>query len=351
VRVKNGQLVLAVPSKGKLETDLAQGSFFPPRPATDFEPSKPGITWLPYKSGKRPAGSAWPWQWPLDECVDRLDWLISAGVMATTVGVFRSELAWRYAHTMLGRDPTLQSEPVVVSELATILERFGTDHLGVVEAGIRNGYKLWRLSEGRRFVEELELQGITEIKCPWPSPDARSGWISGWWSAAQLLSRLQAVGPAVLDGYKAMVDQWIPSFSSYLPTYRLLPATIRGMVWVPDGAHGIGNMTHFAWRIEAAEGAENSARWEQVDTPNDVASKMRTDFEGVRAMVLARRPQLRSFPVVASTHFGDPNIYISTPASRLARSLLHSELRELKWCRSNLRAPIDDPVVPPGFVG
>lgn len=257
VRVENGQLVLAVPSKGKLETDLAQGSFFPPRPATDFEPSKPGTTWLPYKSGKRPAGSAWPWQWPLDECVDRLDWLISAGVMATTVGVFRSELAWRYAHTMLGRDPTLQSEPVVVSELATILERFGTDHLGVVEAGIRNGYKLWRLSEGRRFVEELELQGITEIKCPWPSPDARSGWISGWWSAAQLLSRLQAVGPAVLDGYKAMVDQWIPSFSSYLPAYRLLPATIRGMVWVPDGAHGIGNMTHFAWRIEAAEGAEN----------------------------------------------------------------------------------------------
>jgi hypothetical protein len=351
VRVENDRLELAVPSKGEQETALAQGSFFQPRPSADFEPSEPGITWLPYKSGKRPAGSAWPWPWPLDECVERLDRMISVGVMATTVEVFRPELAWRYAHAMLGRDATRRSEPVAVSELAGILERFDTDHPGLVEAGIQNGYKLWRLSEGRRFVEELELQGITEIQCPWPPPDARGGWISGCWSAPQLLSRLHAVGPAVLDGYKAMVDQWIPSFSSYLPTYRLLPATIRGMVWVPDGEHGIGNMTHFEWRIDPAEGAENSARWELVGTPNDVASRMKTDFEAVREMVLVRRPQLRSFPVVASTHFGDPDIYISTPASRLARSLLHSELRELKWCKSNLRAPMDDPVVPPRFAG
>ena len=161
----------------------------------------------------------------------------------------------------------------------------------------------------------------------------------------QMLSRLHAVGPAVLDGYKAMVDQWIPSFSSYLPTYRLLPATIRGMVWVPDGEHGIGNMTHFEWRIDPARRGRHprpDGSWS--GTPNDVASRMKTDFEAVREMVLVRRQSLLVIPGRCIYPLRGPrhlHIDASFPPQRDHFST--PSYRELKWCKSNLRAPMDEP--------
>jgi hypothetical protein len=141
-----------------------------------------------------------------------------------------------------------------------------------------------------------------------------------------------------------MVDTALPAFAPFLPTYLMLPARIRGYVWVPKEAHNFQNQTLFGWYIEPAEGSTNQAHWEVIEQREDFAQMIRP--QAVFSKLRELRPLLPGFPPTY-LHYGDSEIYSEAPASRLARSLLHAELRDLRWAHNTLPSANDDRLVAP----
>jgi hypothetical protein len=339
--VDGSWVTLAIPSRGEEDIRRATGSLFPPLAAEFVAPMRPGVIWLPYRSTRRLDSPAWAWKVAVEECSGELQHLVTSGRIASTIPCFREELAWRFANAMLGRDPTLKRESIPVAELVAQVEHFSSEFPDSVEVGVDVGYRSWRLTEARRFVRNIGQWGVIEISSPWPAADSKGAWLSRWWTAPQLLARLNAVGPAALDGYKEIVDRWLPRFAPYLSTYALMPLTLVGFVWVPTGVDSMDSQPGFVWYLEPADGTKNAARWELVDGPDAVADRI--DLDELRTKLEHRRPSGRAFGV----HHGDVEIFAPTPASRLARVLLYADLTELKWCSGSLGASVDDPLVVP----
>jgi hypothetical protein len=142
------------------------------------------------------------------------------------------------------------------------------------------------------------------------------------------------------------VDREFSAFAPFLPIYSLLPATVRGFVWVQSGLSEPAGPSRFAWFIEPSDDQKNTARWETIDRQEDVASRF--DVDEIKENLRQRRPNHPVFPGLR-IHYGEPDVFTTTPASRLARKLLHAELYDLSWCTNNLPAATDDPVVAPVF--
>ena len=342
VRVSEASMEFAVPSPNDFSSQMARRTLFPPEPGTEFEPSDPATTWLPYRGGLRPTGPAWAWAWPAEECSGHLDSLMSSGLLAASIDEFTPELAWRFAYAMLGREATVLREPVPVEALVGALDEFGANDPSV-NGGTGFGQKTWTFDAGRRFIRDLVEHGIREVSSPWPPADEMSSWIWGFWTPSQLLARLNAVGPAILNGYRALVDSWLPGFASFLPLYQMMPATIRGFVWIPDRSGSFENQPSFAWYVEPSEESENSARWKRVDHKEDISDQINGVVERFRNPATdGKRPRS------GLTIYQDASdAYTATPAYLMARSLLHAELRSLKWTKALLPASTDVPLTLP----
>ena len=346
VRVDGDRLELAVPIRNPLPSGVATHPFFRPQPSTAFAPSEPGIDWLPYMFGPRPEGPTWAWVWPVRECAAHVSTGVINGTITASVQGFRQELMWRFAQAMLGRNNLWQSAPILVTDLETAIERI-MQHIPMAgDVRIGHGRSAWALSEGQQFVTALKGLGIAQIECPWTPPDRMSGQRSQWWSPEQLIARLSEVGPVALDGYQQLVDREFSAFAPFLPIYSLLPATVRGFVWVQSGLSEPAGPSRFAWFIEPSDDQKNTARWETIDRQEDVASRF--DVDEIKENLRQRRPNHPVFPGLR-IHYGEPDVFTTTPASRLARKLLHAELYDLSWCTNNLPAATDDPVVAPVF--
>ena len=344
VSVDGDQLALAVPIRSPLPSGLAGHKIFAPRPSTEFAPSEPGVDWLPYMFGPRPEGPTWAWAWPARECATHVTSGVISGTITAPVQGFKKELIWRFAQAMLGHNNLRLSAPIVVSDLEAAIDKVKDRVPAAGDVRIRHGRDEWRLADGEHFLRELKKLDITQIDCPWTPPDRMGDQISQWWSPGQLIARLNEVGPVALDGYQQLVDSWFPAFAPFLPIYLLLPATVRGFVWVHPDASEPAGPSRFAWFIEPCDGQQNRAQWERVDRQEDVASSVNLDE--VREKLRERRPTHQVFPGLR-IHYGEPEVFTTSPASRLARRLLHAELYDLKWCTSNLPAATDDPVVAP----
>ena len=292
--------------------------------------------WRGLKSGSLVAGPLWAWDWARGQDQQTIDRLLEGRSLLAGVPACWQELAWDYAHRMLGRSGEGQSAPISVDELEIKVERLaqGNEHaVSVMIGGMgRHG---WRLSDGQAFVEDLRRLGVGHIEPPWPVPDtgARVDWQR--WSTEHLLTRLHAVSKVALDAYRELVERVVPRMASELPTYRLLPARIVGELTEGDPSKGWEGEPRLSWHIEPQETeTQNEAQW-------TVANRSRRGLAGDHWQAVAGLYRRRRGEVAVvhglTFHDGMPDIYGSTPAGALALSLLFSDLVAFKWTTRSSR--------------
>ena len=82
------------------------------------------LSWNPIKSGRPRSGETWPWEWTLDEVQERIDACFYDSELLAEIELCWPELAWAYAHQMLGLYLDSRSEPVPRSDLEARIARY-----------------------------------------------------------------------------------------------------------------------------------------------------------------------------------------------------------------------------------
>ena len=283
--------------------------------------------WTLAKSGSPRNGENWPWDWTRNDIQRNVDRYFRDRELLTGIELCWPELAWDYAHHMLDRGATAQSEAVQRADLeAAILKHSPRTRR-------RSPFMSWRredwsLTEGKAFVADLIRLGISEVRSPWPPANARGQWTWSSWTTEQLLARLQQVTKTALDVYQAIVDRHIPTMAQELHTYQLLPGRIVGWLTPGDPDKGYEGAPQYRWHIEPRPtGSPNEAQWSICDTDHqlddDDWEPRRTQLRAMRGDVAARIPLY--------THYGEPRIYGTTPAGSLALHLVQRDLSAFKW--------------------
>ncbi len=237
------------------------------------------------------------------------------------------ELAWDYAHHMVGRDPTVQSEAVQRADLEAAISQYRAV-TGPGEAYISAPGGDWSLTEGEAFVADLARLNISEVKSPWPPANVQGTTTGSWWTTEQLLARLQLATKAALDVYQAIVVSHLPAMAPELHTYQLLPGRIVGSFTPADPRRGFEGEPRYRWHIEPLPtGSHNDAQWVVCDTED---LRRHDDGESRTEQVRTMRGDLAD-RITLYTHYGDPEICCSTPAGFLALKLLESDLSAFEW--------------------
>ncbi len=299
--------------------------------------------WIGQKSGMMKGRAAWSWVWALDQLVLRLEPLITGNRLARHIAALHDESAWVYANHILGRDGILQVEPVDIGDLAQAVEQKASLASGSPEAVVFTGLRTWRLSHAQKFIEDLARLGIREIAPAWAPPDQRGSWVWQWWSPSQLLKRLDMVTAAALNAYEAIVDQWLPTFRSELPTAQLLPIHLVGQVQLGTPSKNWEEPL-IQWYLEPAVDGPNSASWTLTDAPFNMFA---FDFKRLGERVRHLRPSVDTSAL--TVYGGLQDIFEANPASRLARLLLHNDLHHFHWCSLNFGEDSDRVSLPPIF--
>lgn len=289
-----------------------------------------GDEWAEEHVGWPQDGESWPWEWTRGAVQREIDRRLSSRDFLAEADVVWAELAWDFAHSVVGSHAQLQSAPIPAAQVSDVVadlrHRFPD---GEVEVGTLG--RGWRLTEGEAFVEDLVRLGIDEVSSPWAAANAHGGWTWDFWTTDQLLNRLHSATRAALDAYRAVVDRHLPSMGKELNTYQLLPARLVGLLdpGVPGG--GLDGAPRFTWHLEPLPaGSPNEAAW-SIGVSQELRGA--TDWDGWKSAVRSRRGEFADHARL-TVHHGEPHIYSSTPAGALALSLLASDLKEFCWVSS-----------------
>lgn len=279
-------------------------------------------------------GADWPWVWVRGEFQRTIEDYLRSRQLLADIELCWPELAWDFAHQMLGRNATTASEPVLRAELeAAVASHRSPRSSGTLASGFSSE---WNISEGEAFVADLTRVGLNEVASPWPSADSNGDTVEACWTTEQLLRRLRAMTGSALDIYQAIVDRHLPSMASELHTYQLLPGRVSGSL-MPIGAdRRYPDAPFFSWHIEPMpHGSANEAQWEAMESDGLIA-------EDEWAYREARVRELRGELVERVSfweHASQPAIFSPTPASSLALQLLWNDLAEYGW----VTEPYDEP--------
>lgn len=270
----------------------------------------------------------WPWVWGRDEFQGIIEDHLQNRRLLADIKLCWPELAWDFAHQMLGRDATTGSEPVLRSELeAVVASHRPPQSSGTFAPGFSAD---WSVSEGEAFVADLTRLGLEEIMSPWPSADLSGDTVEACWTTEQLLRRLRATTGPALDIYREIVDRHLPSMASELHTYQMLPGRVQGSLMPIGTDRRYPDAPFFTWHIEPMpNGSANGAKWELMESDGWITE----DEWAYRA---ERMRELRGDLVERVSfweHASQPAIFSPTPASSLALQLLWYDLEEYGWVR------------------
>lgn len=290
-------------------------------PLTDVDDA-----WTGTRSGTATGGEAWPWEWARDEIRKDIEDCLEGRELLADIAECRPELAWDYAHAILGRDDSLRSQPIRRADLEAVIARHRST--SPIDDVTSVGGSRWTLSEGESFVADLVRVGMEEIEPPWMPADPPAGGSEPQRESERLLARLELVTKAALDIYQAIVERHLPEFAPALNTYLLLPGRVVGMVIPPDPKRGFAPLPRCRWRIEPLPaGSANKASWSVWDSDNKSATARLEDrWEQLRTLRgnLAERMTLgeRMSKLAFAT---------ATPASTYALELLWKDLARFGW--------------------
>ena len=283
--------------------------------------------WNWVKSGLPSNGEDWPWRRTRHDIQGAIDGYFRSRELLADIELCWPELAWDFAHHMLDRDATVQSEAVQRTDLEAAISNYRPLTSATSPfIGRRRGD--WSLTDGEAFVADLARLGISEVGPPWPPANARGTWPWSRWTTEQLLARLQLATKTALDVYQTIVDRHLPAMAPELHTYQLLPGRIIGLLTPADPDKGYEGAPLYIWRIEPRPtGSPNKALW-SVGNTDDLHAYQ--EWEPRKAQLQTMRGDLAEL-IPLTTHFGEPQIYSSTPAGSLALKLLVHDLSAFKW--------------------
>ena len=284
--------------------------------------------WTGAKTGSPSNGENWSWDWMRDQFQRTIDGYFRDRDLLADIDLCWPELAWDFAHHMLRLRATVQSKPVQRADLEAAISKYrALTGTGEVYIGRRGGD--WSLTEGEAFVADLARLGISEVRPPWPPANARGKWTWSWWTTEQLLARLQLATKTALDVYQAIVDRHLPTMAPELHTYQLLPGRIVGLLTPADPDKGYEGAPRYRWRIEPQPtDSPNEALWSVCNTDDPLPDD---EWESRNAQVRTMRGGDLAERIPLYTHYGEPQIYSSTPAGFLALKLLGRDLSAFKW--------------------
>ena len=287
-------------------------------------------SWTGYKWGLLSDGENWPWVWTRDEFQRTIDGYLQDRELLADIELCWPELAWDFAHQMLGRDPAVQSEAVQRADLEAAISKHRA-RTGANEVYISGPGGGWRLTEGEAFVADLARLDVSEVGSPWPPANTQGTTTETRWTTEQLLARLQLATKTALDVYQAIVVRHLPAMAPELHTYQLLPGRIVGLVTPPNPERGFEGAPRYRWHIEPRPtGSQNQALWRVCSTDE---LRYHEDGELRRAQVQTMRGDLAE-RIPLYTHFSEPEICCSTPAGFLALKLLENDLSDFEWATS-----------------
>lgn len=283
--------------------------------------------WAGAKSGSPRNGENWPWDWTRDQFQRTIDGYFQGRELLVDIDLCWPELAWDFAHHMLGRGSRVQSRPVRRSDLEAEISKHRA-LVGPGEAYIGRRREDWSLTEGEAFVADLARRGVSEIRSPWPPANTRGESTCFWWTTEQLLARLRQATKTALDVYQAIVDRYIPAMAQELHIYQLLPGRIVGWLTPGDPDKGYEGAHQYRWHIEPLpKDSPNDAQWSVCHRDDQLDDD---EWEPRNTQVRAMRGDLAE-RITLYTHYGEPQIYSPTPAGHLALKLLGQDLSGFKW--------------------
>lgn len=272
------------------------------------------------------SGTDWPWVWVRGEFQDVIEDYLGNRRIFADIELCWPELAWDFANQILGKKSTLDSGPIRRADLESVIasyrSQFPTDE---VIFGHGSGLAL---TECERFVADLVRLGTDVVEPPWPSLYAYLSADRIGKTTDLLLARLESATKAALDVYEAAVRRHLPSMAPELNTYQLLPARVVGTFTPPDPERGWDGEPRYCWHLKPLPaGSQNDARWNVVCDRDEIADP---DFEPRLAEVRALRGDLAD-GITLYTHFSEPAVSSSAPASSLALDLLWGDLSKFEW--------------------
>ena len=283
--------------------------------------------WTGVKSGSPRNGENWPWDWTRNQIQRTIDGYFSDRDLLADIELCWPELAWDFAHHMLGRGATVQSEAVQRADLEAAISNY-RPLTGATSPFIGGRRGDWSLTDGEAFVADLARLGVSELRPPWPPANTQGKWTWTRWTTEQLLARLQLATKTALDVYQAIVVRYLPAMAPELQTYQLLPGRIIGVLTPGDPDKGYEGAPRYIWRIEPRlTGSPNEALWSVCGTDDPLPDD---EWESRKVQVRTMRGDLAE-RIPLTTHYGEPRIYSSTPAGFLALKLLERDLSAFKW--------------------
>lgn len=314
----------------------------------DLDPlGTPEGIWNGIHSGTPENGELWPWAWARWALQQSIDQLLTERELLASIELCHPELAWDYAHNVLNRGATTQSDPIRPADIEEAITRHRDSSPESYDVIVGGYHGTWSVTEAANFVADLEALGIDEIVPPWAPADTTGPSTGAWWTPEQLRTRLVQATRTALDIYQAVVDNHLPLLAPELHTYQLLPARIVGQCTPADHSLGTRGDPRFRWHIEPLPaGSDNEASWSIVARDNMSRDE---DWEMRAARVRELRGDLAD-RLKLSTHYGESAIISSTPASSLALDLLWGDLSHFKWVSGPAPHHRGAPSIPPRLI-
>lgn len=344
VRTADQGIVTAHIAEDELEIHFAKHSIFGVGSADEFEPPMPGVTWIPFRFGGRAGGVGWAWEWTADEFVSLMDSMFSSGSFAAGSSALHPELEWFFACTIAGaRRPT--GDTIEIADLQAIVDHYRSGVGQGAVVSVSSGSGSWPVAGAQRLLDALRAKGQSQCQAPWPRV-RRMYRADDQVPVEAIVQGLNSISMAALNGYKEIVEQWIPNLAPYLHVYALLPAVLRGRVYMGPSrsAEGVRDLSYM-WYLEPSSDAHNRGNWELTETESPFEY---IDYDALRASYARARPA-HARTLFPSVTMGEGPWEAAMPATRAALELLAQDLAEYKWSTKSLGHHSEQRVIEPRY--
>lgn len=254
----------------------------------DFDLFHAGWEWGTIRSSEVGPGAAWAWNWSMTEIRQALDRVVRGRWLPLPLtGHLAEEEVWATGCDLVDQS-ILVCDALDLEPLRARLGRVPDESYerGPVVAG-RAGAPKHDLRGLRHHVRSLSERGHAQLRSPLPTADLQpsGGSIGEFFSDERLLQSATQIYERAIVAYRQLVERWMPTLSSRLEHYILMPMRVVGYVSTGRGnPHPFGAIPHIAGYIEALP----------EESDDEVSMKLSDDFDySVADAVFAQRRAAR----------------------------------------------------------
>lgn len=226
----------------------------------DFDLLTAKAEWGTVRATRVGPGATWAWAWAFSGARSRLNSALKhRGFPIPPNGPLAHEEAFACALTLANRNiltaTALDIDPLLES-IDEMLAPAGLRELVVLRNAAHPDHDLRGV---KAYLQRLREDGTTRIASPLPPPDrSGGGWIGGFYSDERLIEVGTALYEQALIAYRSVVERWLPTLSSQLEHYVLLPVRVHGFITNgSEGEHVFGAIPMMSGYLEALSERSN----------------------------------------------------------------------------------------------